>query len=499
VFGELARKIVEWRARPEVFAREMLGVDLWSKQVEILRALRSHRRVAVPSCHASGKTKVAAVAVIHQIVCYQPSKVITTAPTQRAVETLLWGEINAMHAAMERRLGGTLDLGRVYGMSWKIEPDWFALGFATTADKGSDNATKFQGYHSPNMLTVIDEADGIDRAVWNAIDGLLTESTSRVLAIANPVNVGTDFERNCKSKNWRVIRISAFDCPNLQPGATGAGWGVERSFVDDMREKWGEDSPVYQSRVLGLFPTSSVDTLISIADVERAIAAIAPEPVADDLPAIGCDVARFGTDETVIYVVRRGCVLHAESWAGQDTMKTAGRLIALARESGLWLDSAWRIAVDDTGLGGGVVDRLHEQGWGVDAVNFGSSPRDWRNEERFTNRRMELWWGLREWLRGGASLAGLDADTLDILRSDLCAPKYEQKSDGRIALEPKEKIKDRIGRSPDHGDALALAVSVLSAPAPLVEEPKPPPDDEPEDSEDHDWRAETLVRVPPVW
>lgn len=458
---ELAEQVRRWRRDPRYFAESMLGVtSLWERQVEILEAIRDHRRVAVPSCHESGKTFVASVAAVWWLLSRQPSKVITTAPTQRQVKDLLWSEIRARHAGMLRTLGGDPGLGVPNQTHWQIpgEADWFATGFATSADKASENATRLQGYHSPDLLVILDEAGGIPREVWGATEGLLTSESARVLAIGNPAS-GTEFERVCRSPDWHVMRISAMDCPNLREGAKQRPWGVTRKWVDEMRRRWGEGSVVFQSKVLGLFPENAVDTLLSIAEVERALARKPPEESKAGV-SIGVDVARFGSDETVIYVVRGGEVLHVESRSGQATTWTAGRVIALGREFELFAANAGRIAIDDTGVGGGVVDRLREQGWGVQAVNFGSAPRTNANELKFVNRRTELWWNLREWIRSDAALSTLNDDVKDALRADLCAPKYDMRSDGRIALEGKDRIRDRVGRSPDHGDALALAVSI---------------------------------------
>jgi len=124
------------------------------------------------------------------------------------------------------------------------------------------------------------------------------------------------------------------------------------------------------------------------------------------------------------------------------------------------------------------VDRLREQGWSVRAINFGSAPDASRNDERFLNRRTELWWNLREWIRKDAALGDLPPETQDLLRADLTAPKYEQRSDGRIALEPKYRIRERTGRSPDHGDALALAL------VPRFRAPTSAPAFEPRDDRD---------------
>src|SRR5262245_22246624 len=104
---ELLEQVRHWRRDPVFFARSVLGIStLWSKQRQILQALRKKRRVAVPSCHESGKTHVASVAAVHHLLSYQPSKVITTAPTNRQVKDLLWSEIRTRHADLRRTLGG---------------------------------------------------------------------------------------------------------------------------------------------------------------------------------------------------------------------------------------------------------------------------------------------------------------------------------------------------------------------------------------------------------
>jgi hypothetical protein len=458
--AELLDAVRRWRRDPAHFARSVLGIEtLWARQVEILEALRDHRRVAVPSCHESGKTMAASVAAVHHLLAYQPSKVVTTAPTTRQVKDLLWAEIRARHGDMIRTLGGDPGLGAPTQTGWEIESDWFATGFATSPDKAQENATRFQGYHSPHLLVVLDEAGGVPREVWTAVEGLLTSSNARVLAIGQP-QAGSEFERVCRSPDWRVIRISAFDCPNVQPGATAQSWGVTREWVEQMGRRFGTGSVVYLTKVLGLFPDVADDTLLSLLDVEKAMSRTPPMELADRV-ALGVDVARFGSDETVIYVVRGPAVVAVESFAGQDTMRTAGATLRLAREYGLNPDEARRIAIDDGGLGGGVVDRLGEQGWSVRAVNFGAAATG-RGDVKFANARTAIWWGLREWVRDDATLGELPDETKDVLRADLCAPKYVQKSDGRIALEPKADIKARVGRSPDHGDALALAVLAQS-------------------------------------
>jgi hypothetical protein len=129
---------------------------------------------------------------------------------------------------------------------------------------------------------------------------------------------------------------------------------------------------------------------------------------------------------------------------------------------------AWRIAIDATGgTGAGPVDRLRELGWDVNEVNFGAAPRT-DDAERFLNRRAELWWALRDWIVSDATLADCPSRIKQELRQDRPALKYTHRSDGRRVLEPKDDLKKRIGRSPDHGDALALALAWRTTRARLV-------------------------------
>ena len=114
--------------------------------------------------------------------------------------------------------------------------------------------------------------------------------------------------------------------------------------------------------------------------------------------------------------------------------------------------------VDVIGVGGGVVDRLREQGFEVVAFNASEATdrKDRSKELGFVNKRAGAWWLLREMLDPayGASLA-LPPD--DLLTGDLTAPHYSVQSGGRIQIEAKDDIRKRIGRSPDSGDAVMQA------------------------------------------
>ena len=252
-----------FRCRPVLFARDYLGVQLWSKQEEVLDALRDHRRVAVKAGNGLGKGFTAAVAVLWFLSTHAPATVLTTAPTARQVRHVLWREIRRLHHAAPYLVGGHMLQTRL-----DLDEDRFALGLST------DDVDQFQGFHSPNMLIVVDEAEGVEEQIYQAIDAVMTAGTSKLLLIGNPTSDSGAFRRAFHEDRciFHNITISALDSPNVQnqrviiPGLTTHDWIAERTAL------WGTDSPMYQARVLGLFSDRPQDALIALSKIESAIA-----------------------------------------------------------------------------------------------------------------------------------------------------------------------------------------------------------------------------------
>lgn len=181
---------------------------------------------------------------------------------------------------------------------------------------------------------------------------------------------------------------------------------------------------------------------------------------------IGVDPARGGGDKTGV-VDRRGRKVGGticELWDSDDLMVIAGRVARLIRD---YRPAA--VNVDVGGLGAGVVDRLRELGFReVNAVNFGSNPVGVgpTGDELYENRRAEMWDAMRDWF---GDAAGVDIPDSDTLHADICAPVWgsgatRHKSNNELVIEPKDKIRERLGNSPDLGDALALTFAVPISP-----------------------------------
>jgi phage terminase large subunit len=439
------------RRDPVGFCRQVLGFAPWSKQAEVLEALRDHPRVAVRSANGVGKTSVAARAVLWWLAAHRRSIVVTTSATWTQVREQLWRELAVAFHAADGFIEGVLTDTRL-----ELAPDWFAIGIST------DTPERFAGYHSDALLVVLDEASGVSEAVWEAAETLITSEGSHLLAIGNPTRLGGSFHRAFTQDRtlYHRIGISALDSPPVtgeKVSAQAAARLVGPGWIESRRRAWGEGSPLWQVRVLGEFSSAADDTIVSIAAVEAAQRRRLPP---GDPTTIGVDVARFGSDETVIAVRRGSRVRIAKAYAGRDLMRTVGEVLEIARSAAADADklgSELRLVIDDTGVGGGVTDRLRELGeFPIVAFNAGERAFD---SESYPNRRAEQWFAFAE------QIDELDLDGDEQLAADLVAPRYSLDSRARRVVESKAETKRRLGRSPDRADALLLT---FSPPRPLA-------------------------------
>jgi hypothetical protein len=267
-----------------------------------------------------------------------------------------------------------------------------------------------------------------------------------MLLIGNPnVASGAFYESHRAWPASQRFHISAYDTPEEI---------IQRSWIEARKRDWGEDSPLFQVRVLGNFPALGEGMLFSLLDCEQAQErAAAPD---EEQPVeIGVDLAAGGGDECVLYARQGGAVVACDYWRNPDTIHSAGRIMALARAM-----NAKVVKVDDIGVGKGAADHLHreliKEGIVVSGINVGETARD---SERFFNKRSELFWALSERFKAGA-IAIPKAD--DLLVDQLTRLEYRWTSRGQVKLISKDEMKKNrsLGarwRSPDRADALMLA------------------------------------------
>lgn len=433
---EIAKHIFD---KPLYFFNDILGVDLWQKQEEILDSVKKNRRTAVRSCNSAGKTWFIARLALWFLSALPHSVVINTAPTHRQVENQFWRHLRFAYKQSKSFLGGKLLKTQL-----NIREDWFALGFSTTDGEGGMEA--FQGWHSKYILVIIDEASGVSKRVFEAVEGALAGgSIVRLVLIGNPTRNTGDFADAFKDPLYNKIHIAASDIPNVKQGREIVAGLATREWVEEMKSKYGEDSDIYRVRVDGEFPMKNSDTLISLDMLEKAMDADRERYGEEEV--IGLDPARFGDDKAA-FVYRKGNFAKVlEVIDKSDTMSLAGKGKNYLKQ---YPNAVLRI--DIIGLGAGIFDRLKEQAdvaERVQGVNSAASPSD---KESYVNLRAESWDDTKSWLRD-AVLEKHEGFY------ELAGPKYKINSQGKIQLEGKDEMKKRGVKSPNVGDALVLTNS----------------------------------------
>lgn len=440
---------------PVLWVTDKLGGHVWSKQIDILNAIRDKRYVAVQSAHGTGKSYTASCAGAWFLDVHDLGSafLITTAPSWAQVEKILWREIRRRHR--EGKLGGriTLDCEWHLGEPGAKRGDSSEEIIAFGRKPADYDEHTFQGIHSRYFMAILDEACGIPEWLWDAVLSLATNENSRILAIGNPDDPNSRFAKVCQQ--WKhkedaaVIRISAFDSPNFTDEFVPVHVAeslVSKVWVDDRRDDWGEGSPIWTAKVEGIFPDISDEYLISPALLRKAYETNVPGL---EKGRYGMDVARMGADKTVIYRNRGGQIRFTREWAKMDTEETADAAMVILGGHGT---RPVPCTVDMIGVGAGVYDKLKRKK--VEVAGYQGSERAFNNKQ-FVNRRTEIYWEFRQAMEDG--LIDLDEDDT-ILAAQLGSIKWGlQPGTMRIQIETKEDLRDRGLPSPDRADAAVLS------------------------------------------
>tara|TARA_B100000424_G_scaffold39529_2_gene26539 strand:- start:9548 stop:10948 length:1401 start_codon:yes stop_codon:yes gene_type:complete len=424
----------QWRTNPTQFVQQALNVTPEKWQAEALTALCTEDRIACRSGHGVGKSAFAAWTILWWMYTKCPSKVAVTAPTSHQLQDILWSELATWHRKMPDFLQDLFELTatRFY---LKEKPD---LAFSVPRVSRPEKPEAFQGFHSENMLFIIDEASGVDEVIFEVGQGAMSTKGAKTLMVGNPTRTdGYFFDAfHSQRANWWTKRISCADSTRVDP-----------KFIEEMASKYGTDSAIFAVRVLGDFPEQSDDAIISLALCESAIRRDV-EPL-EGFPTWGLDVARFGDDATALAKRQRNVMLEpVKSWRNKSVTQVAGLVIDEYLQTPTSQRPA-KILIDSIGIGSGVVDILQDEDLPAIGINVAESPSV---RARFMRLRDELWFRGREWLEA------LDCKMIDDpdLIGELTAPRYAMTASGKIQVEPKDKTKQRLGGSPDLADAFLL-------------------------------------------
>ena len=448
-FDAARERILAWRAGgPALFAHEALGLppewDPVAKEGilpwhwEASKKLVKHGRLSIRSGHGVGKSAFMSWTLLWAHSCFFPVKGGCTAPTATQMSDVLWAELSKWHRVLSEKMPA---LGEKF--EWKS--DTFEMkeapneSFSVARTARPEKPDALQGLHAHKgvVLVLVDEAPGVDDKIFEAARGALADENSIVLLAGNPTRLeGLFFDTHHKLRDiWATLWVNGEDVP-LQ----------SQQFRDEMAHQYGLDSNVYRVRVRGEFPIEEADSVIPMHLCEAA-ATRDVKPFGNMV--WGVDVARFGSDRTVLVKRCTNATLGKHlAWNGMDTMQTAGKVKAEWDNTPVD-ERPGTVFVDVIGIGAGVADRLLELGLPVSMVNVAESASV---EETYNRQRDELWFRARKWLEKKDCRMFRD----ETLMAELTMPKYTFTSTGKIKVESKDELKKRYPRSPDVADAFCL-------------------------------------------
>lgn len=441
-----AERIPVYQKNPVLFAEEVCSFspDPWQRAV--LMDIGSSPKVSVRSGHGVGKTGVEAVTLLWFLSCFRFPKVIATAPTRQQLNDILWSEVEKWRAKSPL-LKELLTWTKTYVYMKGYEKRWFAVA------KTASEPENMQGFHEENMLIIVDEASGVEDAIMEAILATLSGKNNKLLMCANPTRTtGTFYDSHNRDRGmYKCHRVSSLDSTRTNKENIAA-------FI----KKYGEHSNVVKVRVYGDFPEQEDDVFIPLPLIEKTVLNDIPMEKINRI-SLGVDVARYGDDETIIASNVNGKIELPVVRHGQSLMTTVGDIVLMYKKlikEYPQYGGVITVNIDDTGLGGGVTDRLEEvkveerlRRLEIVPVNFGNKPPQDGSEDHYQDISTYMWATVKAEMEN----AEISIPNDEELVAQFSVRKYSITSTGKIVLESKKDMKARGIKSPDRGDAVALS------------------------------------------
>jgi hypothetical protein len=421
-------------------------VDILTRLGKGLLTIDKAIQIAVKSGHGIGKSALVSWIILWAMSTFEDTRGVVTANTENQLKTKTWVEVATWYRRFIAKELFKMTATALFSSDPAHERTW-RIDMVPWSIK---NTEAFAGMHNQGkrILVVFDEASAIEDMIWEVTEGALTDKNTQIIwcCFGNPTKNSGRF-RECHEggkfeKRWDSLtvdsRLVSF---------------TNKAQINAWIEDYGEDSDFVRYRVKGLFPRQDENSFISL---ELAREAENRDTYIDkSLPIIlGVDVARFGTNNTVIYARqgRNARDLPILSFNGLDTMEVASEIIKLFNQL-----NATMVFIDEGGVGGGVLDRCRQLRLPCRGVHFGGKPSNTNLERgiKYKNKRTEMYGELRDWLKDGAipkRVRGMEID----LAEEMSGPTYSMNENDEIVLERKETMARRGLPSPDVSDALAL-------------------------------------------
>lgn len=424
--------------------RELFGVIPDPKQEQILRAFPHSPRIAMKASKGTGKTCTEAWLCWNFLLTRPHPKIAATSISADNLSDCLWTEMS--HWQQKSKLLKEMFVWTKTRIFAKEHPEtWWmsARQWSKTGDKGQQ-ANTLAGLHADYIMFILDESGGIPEAVMASAEAALSScKEGHLVQGGNPTHLEGPLYRACTSEKdlWEVFEMTGDpDDPN-RSARVDIGWAKSQI------EKYGKDNPWVLVNVFGKFPPSSFNALIGPEEVRLAIQRRYRDGEFNNYAKIlGIDVARYGSDSSVIFPRQGLQAFDPLQYRGVDGTEGAGLTI---NKWNTW--GADACFIDNSGgFGASWLDNLIRLGKAPVGIAFNINSSD----RQYFNKRAEMAFLLVDWIKRGGALPDIPE-----LTQSLISTTYTFKGD-QLLIEPKDDIKAKLGFSPDHMDALMLTFAM---------------------------------------
>lgn len=454
--------IRRWQQNPIAFVREVFHDEPDAWQAKVLAALPTSPRIAMQACKGPGKSRLLAWIIWWFLVCFANCNIAAISITAANLASNLWKELALLRSKsllLQQAFEQTSE--RIFERKHKLT--WFceARSFPQSADPAEQKQT-IAGLHNPDVMVVLDEAGDMPPGLLAAAEAIfMNEVNAHLVMAGNPTSmVGALYEACVRRKHrYLVVPITGDPAdPNRSPRISIS---EAQALIDD----YGRDNPYVMVNVLGLFPPVAADKLLGQADIDLAKNRNARPQQFEQEPMVwGLDIARHGDDASVLYKRQGVMAWMPRVWRTPDLSLLADQVAMEIAEETTKRRGPQAVFIGVTGMGWGCYDRLDKLG--LSSICIAVDEASGALQPRFLNRRAEMWWNLHLWVKRHGCIPEGDVE----LHADLIEPSYEYRASGRqtkFQIESNDDIKKRLGRSPDHGTALALTHAAPVAPPAL--------------------------------
>lgn len=459
-------RVAAWRESTTLFAYENFKFepDAWQRQAfDAFDSLEPERqRISLQACAGPGKTAVEAICGWKFLGCHasrgEHPKGFAVSYTWDNLKDNLWPEFSKWQERSEYlKAAFTWTKERIFAND---HPEtWFIAARSWPKSASIEEQGKtLSGLHGKYILALIDESGAIPLSVLRAAEQALSTKPAfgKIVQAGNPISLeGMLYAAATQLAHlWHIIRITGDpDDPNRSPR-------IDIEWARQQIQTFGRENPWVMSYILGKFPPASLNALLGPEEVQAAMQRVLEPDVYNWADVrLGVDVARYGDDRTVIF-------------PRQGRKAMTPEVMRHARGSAVSTDIATKVMAYRTSLNAKSDIFDATGGWAAGAVDVLKASTPSRRpvevqfhapagNDKYKNRRAEMWFGMAEWVKSGGWLPNIPE-----LVAELTVPTYIFVN-GKFQIEPKDQVKERLGRSPDLADALALTFAIPEGARPV--------------------------------